>query len=308
MGDVNLDPAAAFCALLNQHGAANRVSEMSEILWQIRVPRMCIAMLVGFALAISGYLLQSLSRNALADPYLTGVSSGSCLAVAVAMIAGVNYSMLPLLAFVGGLVTSVIVAMLAKSTSGISISRLLLAGVGLSAICGAIITMILVHTSLTAQGQGLFFWLYGGIAGRTWNEFFPASVCTLLGAATAFAMTKQIRLLSLGTDSAASLGLDVSRTQWVLLSAAVLMCGAAVSVSGLVGFVGLIAPHLARLLFGRDERMHLITAGIIGMVLVLLSDLAARTLGQGQELPLGTLLSLVGGPFFLILISRKSKG
>jgi iron complex transport system permease protein len=224
------------------------------------------------------------------------------------MIAGVSYSFLPVLAFAGGLVTSLIVAMLSKSSNGLSISRLLLAGIGLSAICGAVITMILVHTSLSAQGQGLFFWLYGGIAGRTWTEFGPAAVCTAIGAITAFAMTKQIRLLSLGADAAQSLGLDVSRTQWMLLSAAVLMCGAAVSVSGLVGFVGLIAPHLARSLFGRDERWHLVSAGMLGMVLVLLSDLAARTLGQGQELPLGTLLSLVGGPFFLILISRRSAG
>jgi iron complex transport system permease protein len=118
-------------------------------------------------------------------------------------------------------------------------------------------------------------------------------------------MSKQIRLLSVGTQQAMALGVDVARAHWTLLFLAVLICGAAVSVSGLVGFVGLVAPHVTRRLFGRDERLHIICSALVGMVLVLLSDLAARTVVPGQELPLGTLMSLIGGPFFLWLVSRQ---
>ncbi len=303
VGDVCLTPSAAFQAITGDQSQ----SSLNEVLWQIRLPRICVAMVVGTALAVSGYVLQALSRNSLADPYLTGVSSGAGLAVALAMICNASFSFIPAAAFIGGLLASLLVASMARGPGGLSVSRLLLSGVGLSAICSAFITMILIHASSVAQGQGLFFWLAGGIAGRTWSEVTPSFLYTLVGILIALAMSKQIRLLSLGAQSAQALGLDVARAQWMLLAAAVLMCGAAVSISGLVGFVGLIAPHLARRLYGQDERMQIVCAAMLGMTLVLLSDLAARTLGQGQELPLGTLLSLIGGPFFLWLISRQNK-
>lgn len=302
VGDVCVSPEQAIHELL---GSNLHATTLHEILWQIRLPRICVAMIVGAALAVSGYVLQALSRNTLADPYLTGVSSGAGLAVAVAMICNISFSAIPAAAFVGGLTASLLVASMARGPAGLSVGRLLLSGVGLSAVCSAFITMILIHASSVAQGQGLFFWLAGGIAGRTWSELLPACAYTAAGSIIALAMSKQIRLLSLGTQSAQALGLDVARTQWILLAAAVLMCGAAVSISGLVGFVGLIAPHLARRLYGHDERLHIVCSAMLGMTLVLVSDLAARTLGQGQELPLGTLLSLIGGPFFLWLIGSK---
>ncbi len=303
VGDVCLTPAQALREIFGSDTQSS--GALHEVLWQIRLPRIFVAMVVGTALAVSGYVLQALSRNSLADPYLTGVSSGAGLAVAVAMICNASFSVIPAAAFGGGLVASLLVASMARGPAGLSVGRLLLSGVGLSAICSAFITMILIHASSVAQGQGLFFWLAGGIAGRTWTEVIPACGYTVAGIIIALMMSKQIRLLSLGTQSAQALGLDVARTQWILLASAVLMCGAAVSISGLVGFVGLIAPHLARRLYGRDERMQILCAGLLGMTLVLISDLAARTLGQGQELPLGTLLSLVGGPFFLWLIGSK---
>ena len=304
LGDVFFTPAQAFAALFDRHlGAAP--AGLVDIIWQIRLPRMLIAMLVGLALSISGYILQTLSRNQLADPYLTGVSSGAGLAIAAAMYFQLSFSLIPFVAFSGGLVASVIVALMSRSPGGLSVTRLLLSGVGLSAICGAVITLVLTNSPSLAQTQGLFFWLAGGIAGRNWSELGPASCYSALGLIIAVLMSKQLRLLSLGTQSAQSLGLDVAKAQWFLLFAAVLLCGAAVSVSGLVAFVGLIAPHLSRRMFGRDERLQLACAGTVGMVLVLFSDLAARTLGQGQELPLGTLLSLIGGPFFLTLVCKQ---
>lgn len=286
------------------HPESGSVGGAQQVIWQLRLPRILIGAVVGTCLSVSGYILQSLSRNNLADPYLTGVSSGAGLAAAFAMICGLDFQFVPIPAFFGGLASSLVVAALAKSPYGLSVTRLLLGGVALSAICGGIITLLLTNSSSPLQSQGIAFWLGGGICGRTWSELPVASCYTFSGLIVAFLMSKQMRLLSLGISQAQALGVHVARTQWILLSTAVMLCGAAVSISGMVGFVGLVAPHIARRMFGRDERVQLATSALLGVCLVLLSDLAARTLGRGQELPLGTLLALVGGPFFLWQISR----
>jgi iron complex transport system permease protein len=247
-------------------------------------------------------MLQTISRNPLADPYLTGVSSGSGLAVAMALTINCDFRLIPLVAFAGGLAASLVVARMAKSPIGLSVTRLLLAGVGVSAVCGGVISLLLTTSPNLAQAQGIFFWLGGGIAGKTWTDLTPVLPCTVFGITAALVLSKQMRLLSLGPESAQALGVNVATTQWCLLAAAVLLCASAVSISGLVGFVGLIAPHITRKLFGRDERLHIICAAIVGAIMVMVSDLAARTLAQGQELPLGTLLAVAGGPFFLWLV------
>lgn len=305
IGDVCIAPKEALQLIL---GGANSVQApgVADILTQIRLPRTLVATAVGAALAVSGYILQALSRNPLADPYLTGVSSGAGLAVAVAIIIGLDFSLMPASAFLGGLAAAILVAQMARRAGGLSVTRLILGGVAVSAVCGSLITLIITQAGGAPQAQGIIFWLAGGIAGRGWSDLTALSIYTAGGIVATLLLSKQIRVLSLGEDTAQALGVDVSRLQWMLLTAAVLMCGAAVSASGLVAFVGLIAPNLARMLFVRDERIEIIASALIGAVLVMLSDLAARTLGQGQELPLGTLLSLLGGPFFLYLISTSN--
>lgn len=306
IGDVFIAPTEAIGMLLGD--AKNAAAPgIADILTQIRLPRTLIATAVGAALAVSGYILQALSRNSLADPYLTGVSSGAGLAVAVAIILGLDFNLMPASAFIGGLVAAMLVAQMAKRAGGLSITRLILAGVAISAVCGSLITLIITQSGGAPQAQGIIFWLAGGIAGRGWNDLGTLATYTISGIILTLFLSKQIRVLSLGEETAQALGVDVSRLQWLLLACSVLMCGAAVSASGLVAFVGLIAPNLARMLFIKDERVEIIASALIGAVLVTVSDLAARTLGQGQELPLGTLLSLIGGPFFLYLIST-SKG
>ncbi|HIA51743.1 MAG TPA: iron ABC transporter permease [Candidatus Melainabacteria bacterium] len=304
IGDVFVAPREALELIL---GGTSSISTpgVADILTQIRLPRTLIATAVGAALAVSGYILQALSRNPLADPYLTGVSSGAGLAVAAAIILGLDFSLMPASAFLGGLAAAILVAQMARRAGGLSVTRLILGGVAISAVCGSLITLIITQSGGAPQAQGIIFWLAGGIAGRGWNDLGTLSIYTIGGIIATLLLSKQIRVLTLGDETAQALGVDVSRLQWVLLACAVLMCGAAVSASGLVAFVGLIAPNLARMLFVRDERVEIIASALIGAVLVTVSDLAARTLGQGQELPLGTLLSLVGGPFFLYLISTS---
>lgn len=302
IGDVFIAPKEALQMLLG--GTSNLTAPgIADILTQIRLPRTLIATAIGAALAVSGYILQALSRNPLADPYLTGVSSGAGLAVATAIIIGLDFSLTPASAFLGGLAAALLVAQMARRAGGLSVTRLILGGVAISAVCGSLITLIITQSGGAPQAQGIIFWLAGGIAGRGWSDLTTLSIYTVGGIIATLLLSKQIRVLTLGDETAQALGVDVSRLQWILLACAVLMCGAAVAASGLVAFVGLIAPNLARMLFIRDERMEIIASALIGSVLVTISDLAARTLGQGQELPLGTLLSLVGGPFFLYLIS-----
>jgi len=308
-GDVYIDPVKALSLMTGAAGGSESVTApgIAEILTQIRLPRTLIATAVGAALAVSGYILQALSRNPLADPYLTGVSSGAGLAVALGIIVGLDFNLMPASAFAGGLLAAILVAQMARRAGGLSVTRLILAGVAVSAVCGSLITLLITQTGSAPQAQGIIFWLAGGIAGRGWNDLTTLALYTTGGIIATLLLSKQIRVLSLGEETAQALGVNVSRLQWLLRAAAVLMCGAAVAASGLVAFVGLIAPNLARMLVVRDERAEIIASALIGAVLVTASDLAARTLGQGQELPLGTLLSLVGGPFFLYLIST-SKG
>lgn len=305
IGDVRIDPLLALQSVFAPNSLPESCSTSLDIIWQIRLPRLLTAATVGAALAVSGYVLQALSRNYLADPYLTGVSSGAGVTVALGLTFGLSFSMVPLAAFAGGLAASIVVAFLSRNPTGLSMTRMLLSGVALSTICSGLITLIITNGGNPVQSQGIFFWLAGGIGGRTWDELIPAATYTVVGCLVALVLSKQIRLLSLGTQQARSLGVNVELVQMLLLAVAVLMCGAAVSVSGLVGFVGLMAPHLSRRLYGRDERLHLICAALLGIALVEMSDLAARSMVPGQELPLGTLLSLIGGPFFLWLVSRQ---
>lgn len=305
IGDISVEPAAALTAIFKPEDMPDTSAFQLEIIRQIRLPRVLIAMVVGTALSVAGYLLQSLSRNHLADPYLTGVSSGAGVVVAIAVASNCSYELVPLIAFSGGLVAAVIVGGLARSSRGLSVTRLLLGGVGLSTICSGIITLVVTLGGDPVRAQSIYFWLAGGISGRTWTEFWPASGYSTAGLIAAFVLSKQIRLLSVGSEQAKGLGVNVDYVQWGILFIAVLLTGTAVSVSGIVGFVGLVAPHIARNVFGRDERVHIFASAVTGMILVMLSDLLARTLVEGQELPLSTLLSLVGGPFFLFLISRQ---
>jgi iron complex transport system permease protein len=313
LGEINLSPEIALQVLFSSDhtGPATapgydqlKLAAVGNMVWQIRLPRLLTAAAVGAALAVSGYLLQSLSRNYLADPYLTGVSSGAALAVAVIMLSGVSYALLPLAALLGGLVAAVVVAIMARGPGGLSITRLLLGGVAISAVCSSLITLVMTSFPAGARTLGLFYWLAGSVSGRTWADLqAPALYMTLAGIA-ALILSKPLRLLSLGSQQAASLGLNVPKMQWSILITAVVLCGASVSLSGVVGFVGLVAPYIGRGVTGTSERWHIIGSALLGATMVLISDLCARCLIPGQELPLGTLLSLVGAPFFLWLIVR----
>lgn len=312
LGEVRLLPDAALKIIasgiignhLHSSIQAPPADALATMVWQIRIPRLLAAAIVGAALGTAGYLLQSLSRNYLADPYLTGVSSGAALASTLVIIAGAGFAMLPIAALAGGLAAALVVAMMARTSSGLSITRLLLGGIAVSAACSSLITMIMTGFAEGSRAHGLLYWLAGSVSGRSWPDLQMPTLYIVLATLSAMILSKPLRVLSLGSASAASLGVNVPRMQWAILLTAIVLCGSAVSLSGIVGFVGLVAPYVARSVLANDERIHIIGAATLGATLVLFSDLCARCAIPGQELPLGTLLSLLGAPFFLWLILK----
>jgi iron complex transport system permease protein len=303
IGAVAFSPADVLRALVHPHAAG----DANRILWDLRISRVLLAALVGAALAISGTLLQGMLRNPLVDPYLTGTSAGAACAIAVGISAGVAYSVLPVLAFAAALGTAVLVATLARTGTGVSHERLILAGISLSALFAGIVTMVILLSPAASASLSIVAWLGGSLAGRGWLDLQTASLYALPGAALALALAPSINALRLGEDRARSLGVNVDLVQWAILGAAALLTAAAVSVSGIVGFVGLIVPHVVRRLVGSDARLTLIASAFAGAIVVVLGDLLARAAVPPIELPLGVLLSMLGIPAFLYIAFRRKR-
>jgi iron complex transport system permease protein len=280
-------------------------TEVGRILWDLRLARVLLAALVGGALGISGMLLQTMLRNPLVDPYLTGTSAGAACAVAIGIAAGVASPALPLMAFLAALGTAAIVAALARTGAGISTERLILAGVSLSALFGGVVTLVILLAPAQSMTLSILGWLGGSLAGRGWGDLRIASLYALVGTIVAFALAPALNALRLGERRARALGVDVDRMQWAIVGSSALLTAAAVSVSGLVGFVGLIVPHVVRRLVGSDARFALPASALVGAMFVVGADTLARSIVPPVELPLGVLLSMIGVPAFIYLAFRR---
>ncbi|MDQ2662603.1 MAG: iron ABC transporter permease [Candidatus Eremiobacteraeota bacterium] len=285
----------------------NAGSDAATIVWQLRLPRILIAVFVGAGLAISGALLQGMLRNPLVDPFLTGVSAGAAAGIVASIVAGVGAAFVPAIGFVAGIATAALVATLARRGSSIDATRLILAGVSLSSLFSAFIALILVRAQSTDYSAQIVSWLAGSLAARGWNDLGFALPYGLAGAALAFISVPALNALRLGDVRAAALGLNVGRAQWTILSAASLLTASAVTLSGTIGFVGLIVPHIARRAVGSDARGVLPASIIIGAAIMALADDVARTLFAPAELPIGVLLAFVGVPAFLYLYFRDAR-
>ena len=300
VGGAALAPGVLAHALLHP----SEGGDAATIVWQLRVPRVAIAATVGASLALAGTLLQALLRNPIVDPYLTGVASGAGASIAIGATIGIAPVLIPPMGFVSGLATAVLVAVLARRGPRLDPERLVLAGVSLSALLSAIVTLALERLARGTASEAIIAWLAGSLAGRSWSDLGAAAPEMVLGALIGAAAIPALNVLRLGEGRAATLGVHVVRLQWALLVASTLLTAAAVALAGLLGFVGLIVPHLARRVVGPDLRM-LVPAGIlIGAALVVLADALARTIAAPAEIPLGVLLAFVGVPTFLVLYLR----
>ena len=300
LGDCNLRPMEVLRAL------AGRGDELSRtVVWDLRMPRTLVGMAVGAGLAASGVAMQAFFRNALASPGLLGVSAGGALGAVVALALGgaaASIWTVPGASILGAFLATGAVLLLARR--GASPEHLLLSGVALNAIFGAGTSFLLALSAGQFQVSGqILFWLMGGIENRTWEHVWIGLPPILLGCVLMLPLGRPMNLLSLGEPSAQSLGVDVRRLRWQLIGLSTVLTALATAVGGVVGFVGLVVPHLLRLAFGPDHRRLLPLSMLGGAALVLLCDLPTRFLPGGMRL--GVMTALLGGPFLLWMLRRN---
>ena len=289
---------------------------LSDISWQIwlniRLPRVLLAVLLGMALAVSGAVMQGLFRNPLADPGLLGISSGAGLAVALAIVIPLALpAMLAMwlptvAAFLGSLLVTLLIFSFSRLARG-NLSRLLLVGIAINALCGAAVG-VLSWLSNDQQLRQLSLWGMGSLSQAQWPSLLVCALLIVPALLLLQTRARRLNLLQLGEEDAHYMGIDVKRTQRQLLVLSALLVGTAVSVSGIIGFVGLVVPHVMRFCLGNDHRWMLPGSALAGGILLLLADTLARTVVIPAEMPVGLLTSLIGGPWFLWLILRQQRG
>ncbi|TLM65490.1 MAG: iron ABC transporter permease, partial [Actinobacteria bacterium] len=277
----------------------------------VRLPRVLLAAVVGACLAAAGLLYQALFRNPLADPYILGVSSGAGLGVTVVLVltagaTGMRVGAVPLGAFAGAAATIVLVSRLATRRGRVEPTSLLLAGVAVSYTLAALTSFLMVVARESMAS--VVFWMMGGLEGATWGYVAWVVGMLAVGGTVALLAARRLNLVLLGEERAGQLGLPVERFKALVLAVASLLTAAAVSVSGLIGFVGLMTPHGVRLVLGPDHRRLLPASMLAGAVAMVLADLASRTVLAPTELPVGIVTALLGGPFFVWLLVRGGRG
>lgn len=283
-----------------------------QIWWNIRLPRILLAVVVGIALAMSGTLFQGLFHNPMADPALIGVNSGASLAVGLAILMP---SILPsafsiygimIAAFLGSLIVSAIIYGLSYRSLA-SMNKLLLAGIAVNALCFSIVG-VMTYVSNDQQLRQFSLWTMGSLGQAQWQPLLAASLIILPTACYALTLANKLNLLQLGDEEAHYLGVNVTHLKKQLILLVALLVGSAVAVSGAIGFIGLVIPHLVRFKMGADHRWVLPASAFAGAILLLLADSLARTIVSPAELPLGMLTSILGAPYFLWLVIRYREG
>lgn len=281
------------------------------IIWQLRAPRVVAAALVGAALAVAGAQMQGFFRNPLASPDIIGVSSGGAPGAVVALVSGLamrHLLALPLLSFAGSLLALFAVYAIATRRGRTPVTTLLLVGVALSALLAAASSFLISMTWVRWEvAQEILFWLMGGLDNRRWEHCLMLLPCVVVGLAVALGHGRELDLLVAGEETALALGVELERTKSILLVNTAMLTGAAVAVSGVIGFVGLIAPHLARLLAHPAHRVLLPAAALTGAVFLLAADLLARMLIRPEEIRLGIVTAGCGAPFFLFLLLHQRR-
>ncbi len=281
------------------------------VVWLIRTPRVLAAALVGASLGVAGAQMQGLFRNALASPDVIGSSSGGALGAVIAISSGLavrSLFYLPVMSFVGALVALFLVYSIATRRGRTPVATLLLAGVALNALMGAAISFLISLKWVRWEvAQEILFWLMGGLDSRTWQHVWLAFPCVVVGLTIALIYSRDLDVLTLGEEAALAVGTDVERVKLIIITSAALLTGAAVAVSGIIGFVGLVVPHIVRLIIGPKHRYLLSASALTGAAFVILTDILARTLQRPEEIALGIITAVFGAPVFLYLLLRHHR-
>jgi iron complex transport system permease protein len=312
VGAVWVSPLTTLRLVAWKLGLTDRpdVARSAEVIvFELRLPRVLLAAIVGGALAASGAVFQGLFRNALADPAIIGVSSGAALGAIVVIVTigagSLGALAVPVAAFAGAMTTAFLVYRLARIGPAVHVATLLLAGIAVAAVISSLMSLIMSFSG--EDVRNIYAWLLGGLVAEGWRSIAIALPAVVAGVAGAFLVSHELNLVALGEERAAQLGIEVDRLKRRAIAVGALLAAAAVSVAGVIGFVGLMTPHLLRLVIGADHR-RLVPASLLGgATLLILADVVARTVIAPAELPVGVVTALLGGPFFLFLLRREER-
>jgi iron complex transport system permease protein len=297
---VSLGDIIAWCAGLN---TVDQTTSM--ILAKIRLPRILLAGLVGFTLSLGGVVFQALLRNPLAEPFILGISSGAALGAIVGIVLGLGFTLgVPLLSFISALATILLVMGISSRHGGLESSTLLLTGVIVNAFFTAII-MFFIATASDSRLHSMLFWLYGDLSQ---SKYIQLSIClplVLIVSGTIYIFSRHLNLIVGGEESALQMGVEVELLKWISFIGISLITGVVVSFSGIIGFVGLIVPHLMRMILGPDHRLLIPASALGGAVFLVAADTLARTIISPSELPVGVITAFLGAPFFIYLLKKR---
>lgn len=316
-GAVSISPLQILAILTKNAGVKMNVSYTTvqeSVLMAIRLPRVIMAVLIGSSLSVSGAAMQGLFRNPLADPGLMGISSGASLAAVAAIVLGIHSNTffsavlgvyaLSAVTFLGALITAVLVYKIAQSGGKTIIATMLLAGIAINSLAGAG-TGLFTYAANDVQLRSITFWMLGSLGGASWSNVVGILPFTLLPVLILPRMAKSLNAFSLGEANAAHLGTNTELVKKTVVLLTALCVGASVAVAGVIGFIGLVVPHIIRLTIGPDNRHLLLLAPVLGALLLVSADLAARTLFIPTELPIGIITSLIGAPVFLYIVIKE---
>jgi iron complex transport system permease protein len=286
-------------------------SSAEVVVFQVRLSRVLAAALVGIALAVAGVVLQALFRNPMADPYLLGISAGASLGASLAIAFGIGFSFfgllfsVPIMAFVFAIGTVILVYSVARRGQGVEMLTLLLVGIAVNSFLLAIMAIVRIVSGDAIHA--IMAWILGSLVTSNWSYVEVIMPFVVIGVALIYVFAKDLNIILLGEEQAHHLGVDTERLKRIMLASATLITAAAVSISGIIGFVGLIIPHIARILVGPDHRILIPSSALAGAIVLILCDTMARTVVRPVELPVGIFTSLLGCPFFIYLIRKRKR-
>lgn len=317
VGSADLSMWDSFQIVLHKIPGLDSVVNVSElaatydkIIWQVRMPRILTSAMVGGALAIVGATFQGVFQNSLADPHILGVSSGAALGATFAMLTGASVSFMGLgtigvFAFLGAMVTVFLVYRVAGFGGQISTTNMLLTGTAVSTMLSSIISLLMTFNN--NQIAKVYMWTMGSFSSSTWEKVIFLAVFVLIGAVIMVAYSGKLNILMMGEEDAQCLGVDVSKTKTILIVTASLLVAASVSVSGIIGFVGLIIPHCVRMICGSDNRKLIPYVFFVGAIFLVFCDTIARTIAMPTEIPVGIITSIFGAPYFVMLVVTRRR-
>ncbi len=317
MGQLIISPTEILMTIGKKVGmfSAFETNAIHEtVLWNIRLPRILMTLLIGAALALSGAALQGLFRNPLVEPGLIGVSSGSALAVVVLIVFGKVFLLqrmglsllIPLFAFAGGFLATLLVMKIGDQVGKTNIAVLILAGVAINALAGALMGLVIFYAD-EHQLRTFTFWTLGDLGGATWQSLLYAAPLLIFSTGWLLTFQQPLNAIAVGESEAFHMGVDVERVKKYIVFFSALAVGVSVSLAGIIGFIGLVVPHLIRVVFQSDNRFVLPASLLGGPLLLLLADLVARTVAAPSELPIGVVTALVGAPFFIFLLIKGKR-